>query len=374
MSEAPVSMWLAEPLPEDVGAALRRLRRAGDVHRVAVMPDVHLANEVCIGTVVATRRRLYPAAVGGDIGCGVSTLRFPGVASAVDEAFARRLLSALPTHVPVMRRPAPGPPWSDGLDPAALSAPELRAVAVREGRRQQGTLGRGNHFLELQTDDDGDLWVMVHSGSRALGPAIARHHRARAEPGSGGLCWLDADSAAGRAYLDDVAWALEYADCNRAHMLAAVGALLMAWLGARPDGESLVSCHHNHVRRETHAGVACWVHRKGAIPAAAGEPGIIPGSAGSPSFHVIGRGVADALASSSHGAGRRMSRATARRRISPDRLRHELSGVFFDHRRARQLVEEAPGAYKDINAVMRAQRRLTRVVREVRPLLSYKGV
>ncbi len=374
MSDSPISMWLAEPLSSEVAAALRRLQRAEDVRRVAVMPDVHLASDVCIGTVLGTSRRLYPAAVGGDIGCGVSTLCFPDAADSIDERCARRLLELLPTHVPVMRHRAPGPDWPEGLDPNRLSTPALRRLAAHEGRRQLGTLGRGNHFLELQTDEDDGLWVMVHSGSRAIGPAIAAHHRSRASPGAGGLCWLDAETPEGAAYLGDLTWALDYAERSRERMLAAAGALLIAWLGVEPDPDSLVACHHNHVRREVHEGVPLWVHRKGAIPAAEGEAGVIPGSAGSASFHVEGRGGSRALCSSSHGAGRRMSRGAARKRITPERLRDELRGVYFDTRRARQLVEEAPGAYKDISSVMRAQRSLTRVRRRVRPLLSYKGV
>jgi tRNA-splicing ligase RtcB len=156
-------------------------------------------------------------------------------------------------------------------------------------------------------------------------------------------------------------------------MAERVAALVAERLGVGADWSSFVSCHHNHVRLEVHDGAVMWVHRKGAIPAALGERGIIPGSMGSPSFHVEGRGHEPALTSSSHGAGRAMSRGAARRTISRRELLRQLDRVLFDQRRAEQLRDEAPTAYKDIRAVMRAQRPLTRIVRTLHPVLSYKG-
>jgi tRNA-splicing ligase RtcB (3'-phosphate/5'-hydroxy nucleic acid ligase) len=214
---------------------------------------------------------------------------------------------------------------------------------------------------------------MVHSGSRALGRAIRDHHVRDAPLAGSGLAYLESDGERGRAYLQDVAWALAWADASRRRMAERVAALVGERLGVSADWGTFVSCHHNHVRRETHDGAALWVHRKGAIAAAAGEPGLIPGSMGTPSFHVEGRGHGPALRSSSHGAGRIMSRTEARHAISRRELFRQLEGVLFDHRRAEALRDEAPGAYKDIRAVMRAQRPLTRVVRTLVPLLVYKG-
>jgi tRNA-splicing ligase RtcB len=250
-----------------------------------------------------------------------------------------------------------------------LSAPSLTALARREGRAQLGTLGSGNHFVELQADDAGTLWLMVHSGSRGLGPAIRAHHT-RGRPG---LVGLPADSDAGRAYLADLGFALAWADANRRHLVDAASAVLADVLGATPCADTWIACHHNHVRREPVRGETLWIHRKGAIPAADGEPGVIPGSMGTSSYHVVGRGHADALASSSHGAGRAMSRSEARRRVSARTLVRELDGVWFDHRRTDVLRDEAPSAYKDIGQVMRAQHQLTRVVRRLRPILAFKG-
>jgi tRNA-splicing ligase RtcB len=369
--------WVAGPVPRDVEAALARLVRAEDVQHVAVMPDVHLASSVCVGCVVATGSLLYPDAVGGDIGGGMAALRFLGDASILaSEAAARRLLARLAAAVPALRRlegrRAPAPP--EALDPDALSAPGLRSHARREGLAQLGTLGRGNHFLELQRDDEDGLWLMVHSGSRAMGPAIRDHHLRSATRRSGGMSALDAASDVGQRYLRDVAWALAYAAENRRLIVEAVVEVLSDRFGVEADATSFIACHHNHVRQEIHAARTLWVHRKGAISARAGEPGIIPGSMGSPSHHVEGRGHADALCSSAHGAGRALRRGEAFRAISTRDLERQMRGIWFDVTAAPRLRDEAPAAYKDIGVVMRAQRELTRVVRRLRPVLCYKGV
>jgi len=371
---APIATWLAAPLGSDVAAALRRLADADDVARIAVMPDVHLAEDVCIGTVVATRSVVYPAAVGGDIGCGVAALRFAADAAVLDDPrTAAVILDDLRRGVPALRHPVrEAPPLPAALGP--LSHPQLTAAARDLGRLELGTLGRGNHFVELQVDDTGALWLMVHSGSRAMGQAIRDHHLRSATARGGGLRGLDADHPHGAAYLADLAWALAFADLNRRAIADRVAAILARRLGIAAEPDTWCSCHHNHVRRERHAGELLWVHRKGAIAAARDEPGAIPGSMGTASYHVAGRGVAAALASSSHGAGRRFSRTEARRRISARAVVAQLGPVWFDHRIADALRDEAPAAYKNLDAVMRAQSELTRIVRRVRPRLSYKGV
>jgi tRNA-splicing ligase RtcB len=369
--------WLAGPLPADVERALGRILAADDVQRVAVMPDVHLAEQVCVGTVVATSRLLYPDAVGGDIGCGVAAVRFAGgdLDLLEDPRRAARLLDALGRRIPTRRhgRATAPPSLPDELEATPLGAPALETARRRDGRHQLGTLGSGNHFLELQRDDDGSLWLMVHSGSRALGPLIRDHHRARGRPGPNGLVHLEADSECGRAYLSDLAWALRYAELNRRRLVEAAEEIIGQQLAALAEPTSYFDCHHNHVRREPHAAGAFWVHRKGAISAAAGEAGIIPGSMGSPSFHVQGRGAAEALCSSSHGAGRAMSRGDARRRITRRAFERQMEGIYFDRQQAERLRDEAPGAYKSITAVMRAQHELTRIVRRLQPLVCVKG-
>jgi tRNA-splicing ligase RtcB (3'-phosphate/5'-hydroxy nucleic acid ligase) len=371
---APLHVWLCEPMPPDVAAAIERLRRVEDVAHVAVMPDVHLAKDVCVGTVLATRRLLFPSAVGGDIGCGMLAVAFDAEAKLlVDPARAGRLLSGLYEAVPAMRRHRNRRlPWPSLLDQQPLSDASLTQRRT-EGSLQLGTLGGGNHFIELQKDEDGRLRLMVHSGSRAMGQAIRDHHVGRAVPVAGGLMALDAEHPEGQAYLADVAWARAYADANRRGMVEAVAELLQRQFGVQRDEGSFISVDHNHVKQEMHLGQLLWVHRKGAMPAEAGQPGVLPGSMGTLSYHVEGRGCELALRSSAHGAGRRLSRTAARRQITSRSLCRQMAGVWFDHRRAGSLREEAPAAYKDLRAVLRAQRELVRVTRTLRPLLAYKS-
>jgi RNA-splicing ligase RtcB len=202
-------------------------------------------------------------------------------------------------------------------------------------------------------------WV----GDALLGAAVAS-----VEPAP------DAGSPEGADYLADMAWAVDYVEWGRRTMVAAVCEVLKGILGSDPDDGSYISCNHNHIRRENHEGETLWVHRKGAISAAAGEPGVVPGSMGTHSFHVEGRGCAAALCSSAHGAGRRLSRTDARRRLSAKDVTRELRGVWFDHRLAAGLREEAPSAYKDIDVVLRAEHDLVRITRRLRPVLCFKGV
>jgi tRNA-splicing ligase RtcB len=250
----------------------------------------------------------------------------------------------------------------------------LQKLASRDGRVQLGTLGRGNHFLEFQSDENAQLWIMIHSGSRAIGQAIADHHLANSQPASTGLTVLDSESDSGRHYLADAQWARSYAAENRLAMLAAVTTLMQKLFNITSDDRTLIHCDHNHVRQESHAGKTLWIHRKGAQSAGLGEPGIIPGSMGTASFHTTGRGCESALLSSSHGAGRALSRTDARRKITGKDFARQVRNVWYDHRFANKLRDEAPAAYKDIRRVMKAQHNLTRIVRELRPLLSYKGV
>lgn len=254
-----------------------------------------------------------------------------------------------------------------------LSAPPLDTARRRSGRLEFGTLGRGNHFLELQRDEEGWLWMMVHSGSRAMGPSIRHHHEATAKRDPSGLAVIDAESPEGERYLADAAFAAQYARSSREHMLEAAASLVEETLGIARDPGSIIACDHNHVRREEHGGELLWVHRKGAMFMGEGVPGVLPGSMGSPSYHVEGRGNPEALCSAAHGAGRSMSRADARRRISTRAFEREVASVWFDRRIANKLREEAPSAYKDIGEVMKAQRDLVKVTRRVTPVLAYKA-
>src|SRR5262249_17996084 len=274
-----VSAWVAGPLPKDVELAIERIQGADDVQRIAVMPDVHLASEFCVGTVVATSHLLYPNAVGGDIGCGMAALRFRSSFEVLaDRSNAARLMSGLYAAVPTRRHHARTPrDLPTELEQMQLSA-GLEGLKRRDGRTQFGTLGSGNHFVEFQRDDQGWLWLMVHSGSRAVGQAIRDLHMRNATTGRSGLKYLDAHSDLGEAYVSDLNWALKYARGNRRRIADAVAAVGKAVLALDPDEETYFDCQHNYVRRQPIGDEVFWVHRKGAISARENEPGIIPGS------------------------------------------------------------------------------------------------
>ncbi|MEZ6072048.1 MAG: RtcB family protein [Pirellulales bacterium] len=298
---AELQTWLTQPLTPAVAESVARLRAAEGVKQVCLMPDVHLASEVCVGAVVATEQIIYPQAVGGDIGCGMAALRFDVEAEALNnERSAGAVLAGLYGSVPSNkhRRTMALP---ETLRSTGLSDATLVKRASRDGAVQIGTLGHGNHFLEFQADEAGQLWVMLHSGSRAMGQAITARHLSNGEPNGTGLCSLDAETDVGAAYLHDVAWARTYAAENRLAMLRAVEELISCLFRVEADWKSLVHADHNHVQRETHVGRSYFVHRKGAQSAGDGEAGIVPGSMGTASFHTIGRGCQAALTSCSHG-------------------------------------------------------------------------
>ncbi len=370
---APLTAWLTEPLSNEVTQAIERLRRLNDVKHIALMPDIHLAKVVCVGAVIATQRLVYPAAVGGDIGCGMAALAFHAEATVIgNERAATKVMAGLYEHIPANKHRKPRE-LPDCLRKSPLSDTRLWRLAEREGRVQLGTLGRGNHFLEFQADHDGRLWGMVHSGSRAMGQAVLKCHLMGSQPEAAGLKGLDTHQAPGKAYLTDVEWARSYARENRLAMLVAVEQLLQDFFGVRADWDSLIHSDHNHVQQELHEGAILWVHRKGAQSATIDELGIIPGSMGTSSFHTSGRGCTAALHSCSHGAGRRLSRSEARQNVSGKAFAQQVRGLWYDHRRVDKFRDEAPAAYKNIRAVMRAQRDLTRIVRDLRPILNYKA-
>jgi len=337
---------------------------------------VHLSADVCIGVVVATSQLIYPQAVGGDIGCGMLAVGLNIEAPALDvPRVAGQVLTGIGHAVPARRRnrraivSQPG-----GLANETLSHSRLDSVRRAEGANEFATLGGGNHFIEIQADEEGRLWLMVHSGSRALGQAILEHHLARAQPVDTRLRALHATSCAGAEYLHDASWARRFADASRRAMAEDVGQVLARKLGGHICWETVITTDHNHVSLERHGGRDLWVHRKGAMSARLGESGVLPGSMGSLSFHVEGRGHEEALCSSAHGAGRALSRTAARGKVTEREFRRQMEGIWYDSRLTAKLCDEAPSAYKDIRAVLRAQKELVKVIRTLRPVLSYKGV
>lgn len=378
-----VRLWLCAPLDAATANALDRLRQLPDLRRMAVMPDVHPSADVCVGTVLATGGLVYPKAVGGDIGCGMTTVgcKLAPLESLHDKR-RRRVLEEFTARIAILRRRNDDSSWSPHApSPDALSDDRLTKGATRDGLIQLGTLGRGNHFLEVQADDEDRVWIMVHSGSRAMGQYVVEHHARRAATAlgrsaqralSGRLLALDATSPEGLAYMQDHDWCVRYAAANRRRLLEDAAIILKRECGLAADWSTFVDVPHNFVRRENH-GSDLIVHRKGAAPAEAGSIGLIPGSAGTFSVHVEGLGNADALRSSSHGSGRVLSRADAKRSVSGSKLRRQLEGVTHDERLMARLTDEAPSVYRDLRTVLEAQRDLVRTRRRLRPLISYKG-
>lgn len=370
-----IRMWLTAPLSHEVNEALGRLQRAPDIQQIAVMPDVHLANDICVGVVLATSRLIYPQAVGGDIGCGMLAVATNSTAEPLrDPKAAGHILAGLAKAIPSRRRNRQAVvAQPQDLDSIELSNARLESIRRSEGAVEFATLGSGNHFLELQADEEDRLWLMIHSGSRALGQAVRDHHLSGAQVVEGRFRALDADSEQGAAYLYDLDWARRYAAASRRAMVTEAERVIQDAIGARLLWETSISTDHNHVALEQHGPCKFWVHRKGAMALQTGELGVLPGSMGTLSFHVEGRGCEEALNSSAHGAGRAMSRSEAARKVSRTDLQRQMKGVWFDWRLANAIRDEAPSAYKDIRAVLKAQHDLVKVRRALRPLLNYKG-
>ena len=391
-------MWAHEH--EIDAAALQQLRniaRLEWVHGVRVMPDVHLGKGATVGSVIAMRDAVAPAAVGVDIGCGMESVRTDLTAADLPDDL-RGLRSAIEAAVPVgfaahqhpvpVTKLAPGP---SGVATATLRTGWDRfwsafgdlddAVAPRESKahKQLGSLGGGNHFIEVCLDQDEQVWVLLHSGSRNIGKEIAERHMAVARklPHNQNLVDRDlavflANTPEMAAYRHDLTWAQEYAARNRAVMLALV---CQAVRDQFPTREVLfdtpISCHHNYVAEEKIDGVPMLVTRKGAVRAGAGDLALIPGSMGTRSYVVRGKGNPESFSSASHGAGRRMSRNAARRQFSVADLIAQTEGV--ESRKDAGVVDEIPAAYKNIDEVIDAQRDLVDVVATLRQVLCVKG-
>jgi tRNA-splicing ligase RtcB len=373
--QVPIWLW-GRTVPD---GALSQLERIASlpwvVEHVAAMPDLHVSSGVAVGTVFATEATVVPAALGGDLGCGMSAVRFDFPAARLSRLELEELLEAFGREIPVgdavhRGRGVVVPEW---LFARSLSTGSLERERDRLSRRHLATLGGGNHFLELDRDGGGDLWLLVHSGSRGLGAAIAHHH-VRAAPGEeDDLRGLHLDTDAGRACLGDFDWAFAFARANREALAARAAALITSLIDVEPDPASRVDVHHNFVRLEPHCGRQLLVHRKGAIAAPSGERALIPGSMGTCSYLVAGRGEPRSFASASHGAGRVLTRKQARQEISPHRLRQGLRKVVFDEQRLRSLVEEAPQAYRDLNQVLEDEEDLVTPLIRLEPLAVLKG-
>jgi tRNA-splicing ligase RtcB len=394
----PIKAWTRGVALED-GARAQLLKVAQMPFvgpHVAVMPDVHKGIGATVGSVIATVGAVIPAAVGVDIGCGMMAARTSLTAAQLPDSL-REVRSAIERAVPVGRtdngrRHDRGawqtPPelvqsaWKalDGRYQAIVGKhPKLSRGATYQ---QLGTLGTGNHFIELCLDEEQRVWVMLHSGSRGVGNRIGTYfiELARQEMRALGLDLPDRDLSylrEGTQHFDDyveaVSWAQDYAAQNRELMMGAVCSALRK-TGLFPDFEArleAVNCHHNYISREDHFGAERLVTRKGAVRARVGEMGIIPGSMGARSFIVRGKGDDDSFHSCSHGAGRALSRTAARLRFSV--ADHEAATAGVECRKDQGVIDETPAAYKPIDDVMKAQESLVDIVHTLRQVVCVKG-
>jgi len=394
---AAIKWWTNGVAVEDEARAqVARIAAMPFIHRhVAVMPDVHLGKGATVGSVIATKGAVIPAAVGVDIGCGMMAVRTGARAQDLPTSLAT-LRSSIERAVPHGRTDNGG--RNDRGARHQLTGPALEAwqglsarydaivgkhskIGGGNSANHLGTLGTGNHFIEVCLDEADRVWVMLHSGSRGVGNRIGMYfiERAKADMRRQGIALPDADLAylTERTqdfddYVEAVSWAQDFATKNRAVMMEAVlGQLARAVGKPVAPAEQVVACHHNYVSREHHFGADVLVTRKGAVSAQAGELGIIPGSMGTRSYIVRGKGHPDSFASCSHGAGRAMSRAAARRRFTLADHARAVEGV--ECRRDAAVIDETPAAYKDIDAVMAAQTELIDVVHTLRQVLCVKG-
>ncbi|MFJ6216326.1 RtcB family protein [Streptomyces sp. NPDC092296] len=386
----PIRMWTDPAAVE--GQAMQQLRNISSlpwISGLAVMPDVHLGKGATVGSVIAMKGAVCPAAVGVDIGCGMSAVKTSLTARDLPDDLSR-LRSEIEEAIPVGRQG-----HDDPVDPSRLHGLPTagwdgfwqrfdglaQAVRFRRERAlsQMGSLGGGNHFIEFCLDTAGSVWLMLHSGSRNIGKELAEHHIgvARSLPHNRNLVDRDlavfvADTPQMAAYREDLFWAQEYAKKNRAIMMALFQDVVRReFRRAGVTFEQVISCHHNYVAEERYDGQDLLVTRKGAIRAGSGDYGIIPGSMGTGSYIVRGLGNTDAFNSASHGAGRKMSRNAAKKRFTTQDLEEQTRGV--ECRKDSGVVDEIPGAYKPIEKVIDQQRDLVEVVAQLKQLVCVKG-
>ena len=386
----PIRLW-ADPATVE-GQALQQLYNVSTIPQVkgvAVMPDVHTGIGATVGSVIAMRGAVCPAAVGVDIGCGMTAVRTSLTAADLPDdlgALRDRIENAIPVGRAGHSSPVdPGKfhgfgavRWMEFWRDFYALTPAVHARRERAAS-QMGTLGSGNHFIELCLDTEDRVWLMLHSGSRNIGKELAEYHIGIARGLNHNKGLVDRDLAVFldrtpemSAYRADLFWAQEYARYNRAVMMVLFQHVVArAFKAAKPTFDQTISCHHNYVAEETYDGEELLVTRKGAIRAGAGEYGIIPGSMGTRSYIVKGLGNEAAFNSASHGAGRLMSRSKARKSFTQQDLEQQTAGV--ECRKDAGVIDEIPGAYKPIEQVMAAQTDLVEIAAELRQLICVKG-
>jgi len=368
---------------------LEQARRASEMPfifpHLALMPDAHLGKGATVGSVIPTLGAIIPAAVGVDIGCGMIAARTQFTADQLPENRAP-LREAIERAVPL----SAGKYNTEITATAAPRIAELESLAAKAGfdpetyvgnwRLQLGSLGSGNHFIEVSVDEDDRVWLFLHSGSRGVGNKIARHHIKVArdlmkkywiELSDPDLAYLVEGTDEFWAYIRELRWAQTFALLNREEMMDRVIQEFEDWLGEPIIESERINCHHNYTEKERHFGKEVWLSRKGAIDASEGTLGLVPGSMGTRSYVVEGLGNRLSLNSSPHGAGREYSRSAARKHFTREQLEESMVGIEWSHSDA--FRDEIPGAYKDIDVVMDDAKDLVKVCYTLRQIVNVKG-
>lgn len=344
------------------------------VVQAALMPDAHMGYSLPIGAVVATQDVVVPSWVGYDIGCGMCALRTSFPVEQV-RRYAHSIFEDIYAAVPVGFRHNEKPTAWELEDPSLFSTPlsdfMTKLMDERQGLHQLGSLGGGNHFIEIGVDEDNHVWIVVHSGSRGIGHATAAHHMSLASPDGKpreGHFGFNAGSYHGQNYLADMRFCLQFALANRREIVSRVeGVLRQHTSYGGGVWSQLINRNHNHAEHSH----GLWIHRKGATHAEDGMLGVIPGNMRDGSFIVRGKGNPESLWSSSHGAGRVLGRKEAKRILTIDQFVEQMDGIVALVNP--QTLDESPSAYKDIESVMAAQKDLVEVVAHVRPIINVKG-
>lgn len=383
----PVKIW-TDDVDYKAEAQLSRVANLPFVHsHVAAMPDVHLGKGATVGSVIATHKAIIPATVGVDIGCGMNALRLSLSANDLPDSLFK-IRNDIEKAVPLGAGGAHGAPQIKGGDDIAMRLstifdkhkPLAKSIKPATYAKQIGTLGSGNHFIEICLDEEGSVWVMLHSGSRGIGNKIGLYfielakremERWMIHLPDKDLAYLAEGSDHYQDYIEAVSWGQDYARLNRAAMMEAVLGVLKEHLPPFVVTQEAINCHHNYVEMEHHFGANVWVTRKGAIRARQGDLGIIPGSMGDRSYIVRGKGNPDSFCSCSHGAGRRLSRTEAARRFSVEDLAKATAGI--ECRKDKAVIDEIPMAYKPIDHVMANQTDLVEIVHTLRQVVNVKG-
>lgn len=388
----PIKSWCTTVEANAMEQAINLANHPKTFGHVGLMPDCHLGYGMPIGGVVALEDAISPNMVGVDIGCGMMAIKTNLLAQGLDKAKIRAILERIKKAVPVgFRRHKEKQLWQNFSENEAwLLNREWNSVKTWTiAQESLGTLGGGNHFIEIQQDDKGFVWLMIHSGSRNLGTVIAEYYHKMAlelnkqqglELPHDDLAFLPIDTDTGITYLNDMWFALDFAQENRHRIMERTKeAVDKLCLNVIFQGE--INIHHNYAALEHHFGKDVWVHRKGATSASDGKLGIIPGSMGTPSYIVCGRGNHESFKSCSHGAGRAMGRMAASRTLDKDQCDAAMDGIVCDRwnkitrgkMKGKHDLGEAPGAYKDIDQVIEAQSDLVDVIHRLRPLGVVKG-